>query len=111
MKTHLIRRIWKCVGLGAMLLGYASGQTSKYSPASGSQPSAAVFGAVLDTSGAVIVGASLTLGSGNRDLLETITDAKGEFRFGAVAPGKYELRAAYPGFKVQGTRLLVGTRA
>jgi Carboxypeptidase regulatory-like domain len=110
MKTHLIRRVWNYIGLGAMLLGYASGQTSGYSPASGSQPSAAVFGAVLDASGAVIAGASVTLGSGNRDLLETITDARGEFRFGAVAPGKYELRAAYPGFKVQGTRLLVGTR-
>src|SRR5215471_21115208 len=111
MKTHLIRRAWKYISVGAMLLGYASAQTSGYSPAFGSRPSAAVFGAVLDGSGAVIAGASVTLSSGNRDLLKTITDARGEFRFGAVLPGKYELRAAYPGFKVQGTRLLVGTRA
>src|SRR5438477_11904183 len=106
---HLLQWAWGWAALSPALLGYGFAQPAK--SLSAALTGAAVSGAVYDTSEAVVEGASVTLGVGDRDLLRTTTDAKGEFRFETVAAGHYELRAAYPGFNMQRTRLTVGTRA
>src|SRR5712692_10689731 len=74
-------------------------------------PLAVVSGTVLDPSDGLVPGATVTLASGSRDLLQTNAGAKGEFRLDAVAPGRYELRVGHPGFTTQQIRLNVGTRA
>ncbi len=56
-----------------------------------------VSGTVVDESGALVPGATVTVVMGN--LRETrTTDAAGEYRFRDVAPGEYEVSAASPGF-------------
>jgi outer membrane receptor protein involved in Fe transport len=84
-----------------MLAGYGFGQRS----------SGSVSGTVFDPSGALIAGASVTLGAGDRDVLRTNSDAKGEFRFDAVPSGHYQLRVGYPGFKTQQIRVRAGSRS
>src|SRR5258708_2722175 len=96
--------------LWVMLVTLGFGQTQKNLRPSTSQPLASVSGTVFDPSDAVIVGASVTLGSGDRDAVHTQTDASGQFRFDTVAPGRYELTVEHPGFKTQNIRLKVGAR-
>src|SRR5262249_40698922 len=101
MTSNPIQRVVRCAGLWALLASYGFGQRS----------TAGVSGAVFDPSDAVIAGASVTLGSGDRDVLRTNTDAKGEFRFDAVPHGRYQLRVEYPGFKTQRTLVQVGSHS
>ena len=68
-----------------------------------------VSGTVFDPSNAVLIGASVTLTNGKQDVLQIITDAKGEFRFDSVPPGRYEVRVEYPGFKTGRARINVRT--
>src|SRR3989449_10864998 len=70
-----------------------------------------VSGTVVDPSNAILYGASVTLTSGKQDVLRTTTDAKGEFRFDFVVPGRYEVRAEYPGFKAGMVRITVRAAA
>src|SRR2546427_2030507 len=90
--------IW--AALGTLLAGVCFGQTTRI-----------VSGTVVDPSNAVLYGASVTLTAGKQDVLRTTTDAKGEFRFDSVAPGRYEVRAEYPGFKTGIARITVRTAA
>jgi hypothetical protein len=101
MTSNPIQRVVRCAVLWALLTSYGFGQRS----------TAGVSGAVFDPSEAVIAGASVTLGSGDRDVLRTNTDANGEFRFDAVPHGHYELRVEYPGFKTQRTPVRVESRS
>jgi outer membrane receptor protein involved in Fe transport len=75
------------------------------------QGTVGVSGTVLDSSGALISGASVVLSSAGREILRTSTDAKGTFRFDAVVPGKYEMLVNYAGFSPNQTSLTVGTKA
>ena len=109
MASHVIQRTVGCAGLWATLVCMGWGQPAKSRPAT-ARSSATITGAVLDPSDALIAGAVVTLASAGRDLSGTETDEKGEFRFNEVAPGGYELRVEYPGFKTQRARLNVGTR-
>jgi outer membrane receptor protein involved in Fe transport len=111
MTSIFIQRAIGWGGLWAVLMGFGYGQSAKSLRPPASQPAVVVSGTVLDPSDAVISGASVILGPGDRGLLQTSTDNNGEFRFDAVVPGHYELRAAYPGFKSQRIRLNVGARA
>ena len=86
--------------LAALFAGVCFGQTTRI-----------VSGTVVDPSSAVLYGASVTLAAGKQDVLRTITDATGEFRFDSVAPGRYEVRAEYPGFKIGTARITVRTGA
>ena len=70
-----------------------------------------VSGTVVDPSNAILYGASVTLTSGKQDVLRATTDAKGEFRFDFVVPGRYEVRAEYPGFKAGMVRITVRVAA
>src|SRR5258708_28930506 len=108
MVKSFLSRTMSCAALWAMLVNYGLGQTANISRPRASQPFASVTGMVLDPSDAFMVGASVSLGPGHRELWQTKTGAKGEFQFGEVAPGHYELRVGHPGFKVQRTRLDVG---
>jgi len=117
MKVHIYlnrgftQRALGCAGLWAVLVSYGFRQTAESFLLASSQPSASIAGTVVDPSEAVVSGASVALASGNRDILQTSTDVKGEFCFDAVPSGHYALRVEYPGFKTQQTRLNVGKRA
>jgi len=57
-----------------------------------------ISGAVTDTTGALIPGASVTLLEGGRAHSTVVSDALGRYSFVSLAAGRYELRAAAPGF-------------
>ena len=74
-------------------------------------PSVAVSGIVQDQTGAVLAAATVELVNASGAVLQTTTaDASGGFRFERVAPGQYDLRAGYEGFKRATARVRVGTR-
>jgi len=81
-------------------------------PASGQTPApVAVAGIVQDQTGAVLAAATVDLVNASGAVVQTTaTDAAGLFRFERVAPGQYELRARYEGFKSATAKLRVGTR-
>jgi hypothetical protein len=78
-----------------MLAGPAFAQQEAALPGTG-----AVFGTVKDPSGAVIAGAVVTLevAGAPQPQRTTITSEAGQFRFSAVAEGKYKLTIAASGF-------------
>jgi TonB family protein len=65
--------------------------------AAGPQP---LVGVVYDPTGAVVPGAAVTLGADGQRPLETVSDEAGRFHFDGVAPGRYVLAVALPGFGV-----------
>jgi len=74
--------------------------------------SVALSGVVQDQTGSVLPAATVELVNASGAIVQrTVADAAGAFRFERVAPGAYELRAGYEGFKPATTRLRVGTRA
>ena len=56
-------------------------------------------GVLYDTSGAVLPGVKVELEDANQVKQSATTDSSGRFQFGAMAPGKYGLAAALPGFR------------
>ena len=71
-----------------------------------------VSGIVQDQTGAVLPAATVELVNAAGAVVQATTaDTAGAFRFERVAPGQYELRAGYEGFKPATTRLRVGARA
>ena len=60
---------------------------------------ATLTGSVYDPTGAVMPGVTLTLQNAQEDKLQTTSRADGRFDFPQVAPGKYTLSAAIPGFR------------
>ncbi len=84
------------------------------SAATGQSPSPGVMlsGVVLDQTGGALAGASVDLVNGSGAVVQsTAADEKGEFHFGGVAAGSYEVRAAFEGFKQGSSRVRVGARA
>ena len=71
----------------------------------------AVTGVVQDQTGAVLTGATVDLAAGGRVVRSVATDGVGAFHFDGVAPGTYELRAHFQGFKDLSSRVRVGSRA
>ena len=61
-------------------------------------PAATVSGAVTDPAGARVARARVVLSSALAVVGSTEADARGEFRFDHVAPGRYELRVMAEGF-------------
>ena len=59
-----------------------------------------VTGVVKDEQGGTLPGATITL-TGSRGSRTATTDAKGEYRFPAVEPGVYEVRAEMSGFRTK----------
>jgi hypothetical protein len=69
-------------------------------PAAGAQTAATVAGTVLDPSGLVVPGVTVTAKSGETGLLRTaVTGPEGRFVIAQLPPGVYEIRAEIAGFK------------
>jgi hypothetical protein len=69
-------------------------------PASAQVITGSVTGSVVDTSGAVIVGAKVTLtNTGTSEALNTTSDSSGDFKFLFLPPGTYTIDASLTGFK------------
>ena len=81
------------------------------SPQQGAAQVVTVTGVVQDQTGAVLIGASVELAAGGRVVRSVATDDVGAFHFDGVAPGTYELRAHFEGFKDLSSRVRVGSRA
>jgi Carboxypeptidase regulatory-like domain len=63
-------------------------------------PTLAISGTVLDPSGSFIPGADVSLIAANgKPIAKASSDAKGEFRFEKVPPGKYQVRVTSLGFR------------
>jgi hypothetical protein len=63
-------------------------------------------GAVVDSTGGLIPGASVELQEGNTGRkVSTKTDATGHFRFGSLALGNYSIKIESPGFSIGRTNL------
>ena len=59
-----------------------------------------VFGDVVDSSGAVVTNAKVTVVSQERGLTRTVsTNASGQFTVPSLPPGVYNLAATAPGFQ------------
>src|SRR5215468_1545022 len=66
-------------------------------PSAAFAQSGSVAGSVVDQTGGVVPGASVTL-SGADSRRTTTTGVNGDFRFTAVPPGTYNLEVLIPGF-------------
>ena len=85
--------------------------TGSHPAASQTSSGVSVSGIVLDPTGAVVVGAKLTLRALHNHQEQSATaGAGGEFRFDGVAEGRYELRVEHPGFKEYKAQLKVAGR-
>jgi hypothetical protein len=80
-----------------------------------SQSLTSLNGAIVDPTGAVVPGSTITLtNTENNSKREVVTDSAGKYAFLAVQPGSYKLLAKKSGFadiSVQQIRLLVSTPA
>ncbi len=81
--------------LAFLVVSFASAQTD----------TGRITGIVTNSSGnAYLEGATVTIDGSNR---ATTTDRRGEYDFGAMAPGEYSLRIAYTGMTAAITRVVV----
>ena len=58
-----------------------------------SQSAGSVAGQVVDSLGAIVVGATVTAVSADGKEKQAITNARGEYSIGGLAPGKYTVKA------------------
>ena len=73
----------------------SSGQT-------GSQPSGSIFGTVLDQGGTVTVGAQVRLTRPDQPRAQQVSSGdNGQFSFGNLAPGSFQLTITAPGFETK----------
>src|SRR3954464_1759302 len=92
---HTTRRATVCLGtaLGALLLTSTTvlGQAST---------TATVRGTVQDPTGGVLPGATVTTtNTGTKAVQTTVSDDRGQYLFGGLFPGTYDLRVELSGFK------------
>ena len=57
-----------------------------------------VSGKVVDQQGAVLPGVTVTL-TGSTGVKTTVSDARGEFRFVGLTPGRYDIKSELQGFR------------
>jgi len=97
---------------GLLVLTAAVFLTLAAEPAAQGAPQAIVTGVVQDQTGAILSGAAVDLvDTGGHVVQSATTDGSGAFRFERVAPGPYQIRATYEGFKPASTSLRVGARS
>jgi len=80
-------------------------------PVAAQEQSGAIEGSIRDTAGASVPGAAVKAISSSGVTVSTVTNAQGDFRFPALAPGKYEVTATLTGFapnKVSDVNLALG---
>src|SRR6266404_1584344 len=89
-------KLWRlsmAVVLGAVLLGFSA-------PVMGQAVNATLLGAVTDTSGAVVAGAKVTATEMKTGVSRTTTaNDSGNYEFGNLPPGQYEVATEKQGFK------------
>src|SRR5712691_10707442 len=74
-------------------------------------PSVTLTGVLQDQTGAILPGGSVDLLTAAGAVVKsTKTDQAGVFRFETVAPGTYDLRAAFEGFAPGSIRVRISTR-
>jgi iron complex outermembrane receptor protein/vitamin B12 transporter len=101
IKHHLITF---CIAAILFLVGPA--------PVCAFADNAAVVGSVVDPLGATIAGASVALVRDGEEAGRATTDARGSFAFADVLPGRYQIRAAAPGFETRtSAQVFVGSSA
>ena len=102
MKTRIIRYCTTCMFLLLLVAPWLSAQTNTTS----------LSGTVVDTSGAMIPGATITIANAASGTTQTTkAKSKGEFSFEQLAPGTYEVKVSTPGFSEldEKVELLVST--
>lgn len=67
-------------------------------PAWAQQPDGSIIGRVLDPSGAVVPGVSVTITSASGTARTVTSDAQGKYVVRGLAPGRYTVQAEAPGF-------------
>lgn len=82
-------RVWLGVLLSALALA---------GPVMAQEQRGSIQGVVKDGQGGVLPGATVEATAASGAVLSTITDEAGNFRFPAVAPGRYEISASLSGF-------------
>src|SRR5262245_40168673 len=88
------RRLFGVVLVACLLVGIVA------VPASAQRNTATFAGIVVDTSGAVLPGADVSLTSEGTGIVEhQVTSVTGEFIFNYVPGGSYKLTISIPGFK------------
>ena len=87
--------------MGLLALGAACSSRCRLPPcARGQAGPAPLSGTIYDVSGGVLPGVQVTLVDANQVTAAAASNADGRFEFPAIAPGKYVLSFALPGFKV-----------
>ncbi len=103
------RRIWKAILSLLLLLAAAKPRTAW------AQGEASINGAVVDTSGAIIAGATVKVKNVEIGTVRTLlTDSSGRYDAPSLAVGKYEVSAEQAGFRSEvktGITLAIGQRA
>jgi outer membrane receptor protein involved in Fe transport len=106
----LVTTQWARVGAAAWLSLAVSGLLC--SSAFAQETTGSIFGAVHDTSGAILPGATITLTGANVAGSRTTTgDRRGQYQFTSLPPGVYDLELKLSGFAIikrTGVRVLVG---
>src|ERR1700680_993253 len=74
------------------------------SPVNAQQSSGKINGAVTDTSGAILPGATVEV---QQNGLKTVSDGQGQFSIPNVAPGTHTLKVSYVGFSTFETPVTV----
>lgn len=62
------------------------------------QTAGSIAGQVTDSLGAIVVGATVTVVASDGKQKQVVTNGRGEYSIGALAPGKYEVKAIAPRF-------------
>jgi hypothetical protein len=102
MKNRIIRYCTTCMFLLLLAAPWLTAQTNTTS----------LSGTVVDTSGAIIPGATVNIANAASGKIEsTTTKSKGEFSFEQLAPGTYEVKVSTAGFSEldEKVELLVST--
>jgi len=112
-RTFRLIYIAICVmAAGALLVGGASGQTdpsaaagaevAKAQQADQRQEAGTIRGAVADKTNTAVAGATITLTRPDSSAVQqTATDDNGQYVFGGVAPGPFNIAISAPGFAAQ----------
>jgi hypothetical protein len=99
MRLRPIRQLFSVPLLGVCVASLLSAQTAT---------SGGLTGVVTDPSGAVVIKITVTLKSNEKGFSQAATtDAEGVYRFPFLAPGRYALSIAVPGFEATGRLVAV----
>src|SRR5260370_29586502 len=105
-------RRWKCVGArkAFQILAAGVGVLLLCLPAFSQLNSGSIAGGITDQSGAVIVGANVTIIDVERGVSRSlVTDSAGQYTAPSLTPGEYTVRAEAAGFQtVERTKIVVG---